>query len=300
MNTFQPRNGPRFVSESESTGSARPLYYYLYLVAITLTVAAHLGWKAYIESFWHDEAWVAESILLPDVSGMLGFTDPTQITPPLYLFAVRGLVALFGDSEFVFRLVSLFCVIFAFPLCYRFLLQAFQDHRIALAGVACLALSHFATRYGAELKPYSAELLSAFLTLNAFFAGGPWSRDTKSQYHWWIPIAIAAFSLLVMSGAYTSALLFFPALGLRTLEELSGRRWRRGLLLGIGLLLALVVSALFFVFYLQPRTGGAMMQNYWNHAFPSLSRPRELGLSVSLNLFGLFQYYFFQVKALAA
>src|SRR5579863_4334225 len=58
-------------------------------------------------SLWLDETWVANSVLQPALSGMFNYPDWLQTTPPLFLLLERGVVQVFGLSNFTLRIIPL-------------------------------------------------------------------------------------------------------------------------------------------------------------------------------------------------
>ena len=200
---------------------------------------------------WLDEAWVANSILAPTWWGMFFYPPWMQTTPPLYLVVTRCLVALFGDSNGVFRSLSL-----AFGVASVFL-AVYLGRRLYspligwLAGVL-IALSGSAAMFSKEGKSYSGELLVALLLMTV----------AVELPAWWMAAAAVAIGF----GFSYSSVVFFPGI---ILAYCWVGRWREGF--GIAAAASLPV-ALTYVFYIQPNQGEDLRE-MWRYAFPQGDLP---------------------------
>jgi len=133
--------------------------------AALLLATLALGIYGIGRSLWLDEAWVANSVLQPSLSGMFWYPEWLQSTPPLFLLLVRGTVGLVGTSNAAFRIVPLaFAVVGVgamIALTRRLLPEPF-----ALLASALLAFHPTAIEYSRTCKQYSAELaMSAVILL---------------------------------------------------------------------------------------------------------------------------------------
>jgi hypothetical protein len=132
-----------------------------------LLAALALGIYGIGRSLWLDEAWVANSVLAPTLSGMFYYPDWLQTSPPLFLLLTRAAVHTFGLSNVAFRLVPL-----AFALVAVASMMAVSRRLLSpFFGVLACALLAFhptAIEYSRTCKPYSGELAaSAVILLSA-------------------------------------------------------------------------------------------------------------------------------------
>lgn len=88
------------------------------LATLALGIAARMAQYLSNRSLWLDEAYLALNILGRDFSGLLRPLDNHQIAPPLFLWAVKLAVSLWGDGEAILRLVPLIGGILTLPLFY--------------------------------------------------------------------------------------------------------------------------------------------------------------------------------------
>jgi dolichyl-phosphate-mannose-protein mannosyltransferase len=115
-------------------------------------------------SLWLDEAWVANSILSPSLSGMLYYDRWVQTTPPLLLILIRALTSGFGISELGLRTVPLVCGLIS-VLSMAAALRRMVSPSLALLGTTFFAGNYYAAKYSQEVKQYSADLLVSCLFL---------------------------------------------------------------------------------------------------------------------------------------
>ncbi len=130
------------------------------LATFALGIAARLAQYLSNRSLWLDEAYLALNILGRDFPDLLRPLDHHQIAPPLFLWAVKLAVSLWGDGEAILRLVPLIGGILALPLFY-FLAQRVLGPLGAWLATALLAWSQPLICYASEVKPYATDALTA-------------------------------------------------------------------------------------------------------------------------------------------
>ncbi|HTR02149.1 MAG TPA: hypothetical protein VMN82_03060 [Thermoanaerobaculia bacterium] len=140
------------------------------LVALVAVGAALRLWQYLANaSLWIDEIAVAQNVLYWPLAHLL--KEPLaldQVASPLFLAAVKGVAWVWGPSEKALRLVPLVSGLLALVLFPR-LTRRFQPPWIAVFATGLFALAPTLIAHGAELKPYSTDLLAAVaLTLAAF------------------------------------------------------------------------------------------------------------------------------------
>ena len=195
------------------------------------------------------------------------FYEPwLQTTPPLYLIVSRSLVAVLGDANWVFRILSLVFGVASVFLAVRLGRRIYSPLMGWLAG-ALIALSSSAAMFSKEGKAYSGELCAALLLMVVVL----------ELPAWWI----ATSAMLLAFGFSYTSVMFFPGV---FLAYLFARRLRiseaAGMLVGIGLPLTLT-----FLFYIQPNQGEDLRE-FWRGLFPEgnplafyLTRTKEIFVS---------------------
>src|SRR5580658_1334493 len=155
-----------------------------------LLAALALGIYGIDRSLWMDEAWVANSVLAPNLSGMFYYPDWLQTSPPLFLLLTRAAVHLFGVSNVSFRLVPL-----AFALLGVAGMMETSRRLLAppFAALACalLAFHPTAIEYSRTCKQYSGELAAstAILLATVLYI----ERPDRRRF-WWV---VAAFAVML-------------------------------------------------------------------------------------------------------
>ena len=130
------------------------------LATLALGIAARMAQYLGNRSLWLDEAYLALNILGRDFSGLLRPLDHHQIAPPLFLWAVKLAVSLWGEREFALRLVPLIGGILALLLFYPLARRVLGPLGAWLA-TALLAWSQPLIYYTSEVKPYATDALTA-------------------------------------------------------------------------------------------------------------------------------------------
>jgi hypothetical protein len=133
-------------------------------------------------SLYRDEAWVAGSVLSPSIGSMFHYEKWLQTTPPLFLLLVRGVVALFGNSEIAVRAVPWFAGLLSVVFVGRTLGRLFPA-TLAILGTSLFLTNYWAVKYSQQVKQYSTDVLvsSLFLYLVTEF----WCNRQRRQVIYW-------------------------------------------------------------------------------------------------------------------
>lgn len=172
----------------------------IYLIAIGVAAyGALVRCSSLGRSLWLDEAWVANSVLAKSLVGMFYYHSWLQSTPPLFLLLARAVVAVFGLSNAVLRMVPSLMGIFAM-LCVALLAANIFLRQYALLAWSLFVLSPMAVEYSRIFKQYSSELAAAaaILLVSALYIQKPTGR------RFWLLLATVVTGLLI---AYAVAFL---------------------------------------------------------------------------------------------
>ncbi len=138
------------------------------LVLFTVSfITLGLGLYGIERSLWLDEAWVANSVLQPTLSGMFYYPDWLQTTPPLFLLLTRAVIHVLGMSNAAFRVAPLGLALagVAFMLAASRRLVSLPLAALAAGLLACHPV---AIEYSRTCKQYSGEMAASAAIL--FFA----------------------------------------------------------------------------------------------------------------------------------
>ncbi|NNK47708.1 MAG: hypothetical protein HKP01_02410, partial [Gemmatimonadetes bacterium] len=233
-----------------------------------------LTWRAVryalVFPMWGDEGMLAVNFHDRTFLGLLDPLDYGQVAPPGFLWLELGAAKLLGFTEPVLRLVPFLAGVGAVLLFWR-LSRKLLDDRSALMAMAVFAASFYPTRYAAEVKPYSLDLLLALAIVLAAWA--VYERPAVAR-RW---AALAALASVCSWLSYPSIFVSGGAcLWLLTAESGpgGGRRWGR--ILAVGLL----IVASFMAMYALAGGGqrAAAPASYWAAGFPPLSEPWKIPL----------------------
>ncbi len=134
---------------------------------------------------WLDEAWVANSVLAPSLSGMFYYPEWLQSTPPLFLLLTRAAVSVFGISSVSFRLVPLAFALIAVAGMIAVTRRLLSPPFAALA-CALVVFHPTAIEYSRTCKQYSAELASSVVIVLCTLH---WLQNPVARRYYWLAAA---------------------------------------------------------------------------------------------------------------
>jgi hypothetical protein len=161
----------------------------IYSVSAIVLVVAVLGLGIYGmgRSLWLDEAWVANSIQAPSLTGMFYYPDWLQVNPPLFLLLARAAVRVLGASNVAFRVVPLAMALLAAAgmlAASRRLLRP----GLALLATAVVVFDPTSIEYSRTLKPYSGDLAASAILL---LAAVRYLQQPDPRRYLWLLAAVA-------------------------------------------------------------------------------------------------------------
>jgi hypothetical protein len=191
--------GPVRISESRLQALRRPVVLLILCFLLLAGIASRIHLLG--RSLWLDEAWVANSMQAPTLSGAFFYEDWLQTSPPLFIALGRVSILLLGTSSVALRFLPAFAGILAM---FLFAVLAFKFLRPIFALIALLLfiVSPRVIVYSQSLKQYSSDVLATtgLLVLGLFYL------EKRSDQCFWALLAGAVF----FSFLSYSAMLFFP------------------------------------------------------------------------------------------
>jgi len=144
---------------------------WLSLIYLTGVIIAIYQWM-FNRSFWLDEAMLANNIISRNFIELLKPLDNFTAAPPLYLWIVKLITLIAGNSEYSFRFFALICFVLA-GICFFYYLQKRNNGVIFFVfAFALFMFNAFFIRYASELKQYMTDVLFStlfLLLLNNYF-----------------------------------------------------------------------------------------------------------------------------------
>ncbi len=241
------------------------------IAAASLAAVAGLGVYGMGRSLWLDEAWVANSVQAPSLSGMFYYPGWIQINPPLFLLLVRAAVRVAGASSTVFRIVPLLLACTAaiglLALSRRLLTAPF-----ATLATAIVALNPNVVEFSRTLKPFAGELAAGiFLVL----ATVRYVQQPDRRRFAWLLLTVAVAIPL----AYPSVFVL-PGIALAAVSKNDATSVRRGAWLCA---IVLAVFAPMWWFSIRPNLSPQLHQ-FWAYDNDS---GMNAGLLAALLFFGV-------------
>jgi hypothetical protein len=172
-----------------------PLVLWMRRLLIPILLILGLGLRSYHylrdRAVWQDEAGLLLTVGARSFSDLfLGRLDYHQAAPPLYLWTLKAVGLLLGDSSYALRLPSYLAG------CTALLLFAFVARRMLTAWAAAWAVLWFAVSeqmlwHASEAKAYSIDVLAAVVVLAVPYCPRLGSlRHHLWAYSWILPILL--------------------------------------------------------------------------------------------------------------
>ena len=215
-------------------------------------------------SLWLDEAMLAYSFSKRSLFTLTsGIFEWDQSAPVLYLYLVKLLTLVFGNTEFVLRSFSIFSYVLVLFLSWFAAKRLFRIKYPILVS-AFLANMNFLLQYSNMFKQYLSECIWVLLVLVVYYL------YKEKGLAWW---KMALADMIFLWGAnpacfFIGGILLYEFLeGVFTKEKLAVRN---SILTGVGV----GVSFLCYYFYwLRGTAQSATMQSYWENAdFPLIPK----------------------------
>jgi phage shock protein PspC (stress-responsive transcriptional regulator) len=238
-------------------------------------------------SLWGDEACLAVNILDREYPALLQPLGFEQGAPIGYLFVVKTLTGLWGDSENVLRSFALLCSILSIFL-FGFLVIKLMNKTAALFSIWLFAIHPGLIRYASEVKQYSTDVL-VFIGLAILAL---WLLASKRTWRDVVVAGIAGFMAILFSHPSVFMLAIIGIVWLMDVIRKGGNISEWVKLGGVGLVWVGTFLSLYYLVYSNLHDN-LYLVSYWQNGFPPLPiSPREFYwyLEQPLFLFHLSSY----------
>lgn len=236
---------------------------------VPLAVAVGLALRLYhfllCPVVWHDEAAMIVNVLNLSFAEMLGPLFYAQAAPPLFLMLERVMVLLFGDSEYVLRLIPFLAS------CGSVVAVAGLAQRVTTTGTAAVAVGLFAVSerllwHSTEAKPYSVDVFVAALVAYGFVRTNGWPLYARCR------LGIVCAPVMIWLSFPACFVLGAVLVGLLPSCWAERRNWSARLGYS-GFALAVIVA--FMALALGPAVAqrNAELDTFWQEDFPDWSDP---------------------------
>jgi hypothetical protein len=221
---------------------------------------------------WCDEAFVSSNFIDRGYLDLIRPLDYGQICPLLFLWVELTVVKLFGFSEWTLRLFPTVCSVASVVLFAHLSGRVLRGLPRVLA-VAIFAVSFYPIRYGAEVKPYSSDLLVAMALLSLAIAW--WRRPGDDRWLWLLALCVPLCLALSHPAVFVAGGI---SLGLAGMVWRTERTAARAAFLVYNVVLVATFLGLYHLFTASQSAGAGetLRGNYWAAAFPPLRAPPRL------------------------
>lgn len=261
---------------------------YLLLLLINIYVF-YEGYGRIHESLWHDEAWVAISILKPNIIAMLKNSDPVQVTPIGFLIIVRTLVNIFGDIDSIFRCFSIFIGVININLLFLVSNKILKNFFYSLIPLILFITNFTLLRYNAELKHYSLEI---FCSLSTFLILDFLETNLKSKKIFIFLLSLAYSLLLFFSSSTILVLAFYLLSGL--IQEKTLKNKINYIYFYIPFVVPiLIIFVLYYVLHLSDINRNSNLLSFWDFGFPDKNQVKTWFPFIKERLNSFLEFLFF-------
>ena len=209
-------------------------------------------------SFWRDEAFVVLNVREHSIWQLTGRLKWDQAAAPLFLWALRGMRHLAGESELSLRLVPLLGALAGLVL-FADLARRMLPAHAAFFSIGLLVLGRRLIEYSAEVKQYSGDVLvSALIVWVAILRPGDSASRRLAR--------VAVVAAIAVWFSHTAAIVFAGVSLVLTIRCLrSGWRATSIAILFNGFFLTSLI-ALYVVSIRRQHT--TFLYDYWATSFP--------------------------------
>lgn len=238
------------------------------LVTIISLIGIGIRLHAYFQfrSLWNDEANVAMNLMRSSFLGLLSPLDYDEVAPVGFLLLEKAMTILFGNFDYVLRILPQLAGMAAVPLTYV-VARRLVSGPAALLALLLMALSPTQRHFTSELKQFAPDVLAALVLVllgaNLLVHGPSWRRMLWLAATGIVLTWISHPAVFVLGGVLLAA-------GIHLLQQ----RDRAGLLqLGAAAAVVLIMLAVQYSVALYHSADNTRLLSYWGWAFaPLLSR----------------------------
>lgn len=237
--------------------------------AATFALVTRLLQYASNRSLWYDEVLLAWNVRLRDFIGLAQPLDNGQGAPIGFLWATKSLTLLWGDSEWVLRLLPLLASLASVLLLWRMATRWFSP-QTAFAALLMFATSSALIYYAAEFKQYALDVCAALLITHAALA----AYHTPDVYH------LRRLALLGVVAVWFShpAVFVLAGVGLALLWQTCAQPMRRAVWAMVS---AWVTSfAVVYLAFYRPLSQHQHLNAFWSGGFIRLDTPITWALAI--------------------
>lgn len=240
----------------------------LAFAVILICVGVSIRMNVVGRTLWLDEAMLAISLNTRSFLELCATPlDWNQSAPVVYVYIIKIIISLFGNSEFVFRVFSIVCYAAVLVIFYVLVRRVIQTD-FPMLWTAALANVAFLLEYSNMFKPYIFDALSVMLVLLFYYL----YREEKIAF----PVLCGVYFLLIWCSNpvafYAGGVVAYECIHALLCRE--KRAFWRGVCLGVSICVSFII--MYFV-WLKPTIATSNLSEFWEgYEMPLLIRSREV------------------------
>lgn len=240
--------------ENRKVDSLSKIVNVLGLLIILSSIAVSIYTYTLGRSLWTDEAMLAYSVSQRSLLDLVATPlDNIQSAPILYLYIVKIIISIFGDSEFTLRVFSFISYILVLCLSF-FVSRNIFKIQYPIIPVACISGLALIIKYSNEFKPYMLDVVAVLLVIIVYYL------YTERKIQW--TYLTVVWAILIWC---SNPVCFFMAtiLSYEFVLSISHKEYTKSkelVFCGVGILISFLI---YYFFWLQPVVDQGYMVEFW-------------------------------------
>ncbi|MFZ1043290.1 MAG: glycosyltransferase family 39 protein [Anaerolineales bacterium] len=229
----------------------------LIMLGILLIVRAYVANRP----LWGDETSLIADILSNSFAGLTKPFENEEVAPTGFLFLQKSIALLFGNKDFVFKIIPCAAGITGILFMYKVAKQYLKKGTAYLFALGLFIVSGNLIWYATEAKQYSSDVAVALVLLWIGYKCTEESANSRT-------FKILAFVGILAQWFSYPAIFILSAIGIGLgLSFLLAKDWKKLFWLGLALVLSIINFAFIYFFFLRSRSSGSYLLSSWQQYF---------------------------------
>lgn len=224
------------------------------LVVILLSISVCLYMYYVNRSLWVDEAMLAYSVVQRSLGNLTSqMLDKVQSAPILYLYIVKIITLIFGNSEATLRVFAFVSYLLTLYLSFH-ISKKLLNIKYPILPVAFVAGMWIMIRYSNEFKPYMTDAMVVLLALAIY---GLYSRQVIKSYLFIAFLCVLVWFSNPVCFVIASILLYELFEGIK---DKSTMQIKNSIIAGVFIFISFLI---YYFYWLKPLVDTGLMQQFW-------------------------------------
>lgn len=179
--------------------------------------------------------------------------ERTQIAPIIYIYLVKFIITILGNSEMTLRLLSVFAYVATLVLSYKVSKDVFKN-KYPLFPVAFIASIPFVLKYSNEFKPYMFDCVMCLLTIFLYYLYNQKKIRLRNL--------VIVFAVIVWA-SNPACFIIGGILSCEFLMALQDKNYKQVKKIAIGIGAVILSFGVYYLYWLRPVATSPSMQGFW-------------------------------------